>query len=335
MKQLVKKILPSFVLNRYYTIRDTFRILENYLYDMSRYIIHSASLNHEKTRLNLHGRLVHAYHNIEKGLSLKKPRIGFGKDKVVYLLDLIKKYTTKYGWDSSAAVAVNVLYSYYNFNKENGLNNEALLNELNEISKGIPPQFNKIKSGGTISVTKDQIISASRINFEEFSKKRYSIRNFGSEPVDIEMIKKAVKIAQKTPSVCNRQTSKVYVFSNEKVREILKYQNGNRGFGETIDKVLLVTGSLEYFNGAAERNQAYIDGGMFAMSLVYALHSLEVGTCCLNLSLEKDVDKNLKNAAGIGQDETVIMMIGIGSLPDQLNVAESYRKEIEEVFIAK
>ena len=126
------------------------------------------------------------------------------------------------------------------------------------------------------------------------------------------MIKKAISIAQSTPSVCNRQTWRTHVFlDKEQIKEILKYQNGNRGFGEDAAAILIVTASLPYFIGVGERNQAFIDGGMYAMTLVYALHSLGLGTCCLNLWVSQVWILGCNEVAKIPCDEVLIMMIAV------------------------
>jgi nitroreductase len=143
-------------------------------------------------------------------------------------------------------------------------------------------------------------------------------------------------MAQKTPSVCNRQSSKVYVFSKaEDKQKVLSYQNGNRGFGDQASKVLIVTSNLEHFVSAGERNQCWVDGGMFSMSLVYALHSLGLGTCCLNWSVERQADQELRQVAGISDAEAVMMMIAVGHLPETLKVAQSPRKPLRDVLVLK
>ena len=114
---------------------------------------------------------------------------------------------------------------------------------------------------------------------------------------------------------------------------MLSYQNGNRGFGDKASHVLIVTSDLHHFTSAGERNQCWIDGGMFAMSLVYALHSLGLGTCCLNWSVECDQDRALKNNTLISESEAVIMMIAVGVIPEKLNVAVSPRKPLAEVIV--
>src|SRR5690606_37048856 len=110
---------------------------------------------------------------------------------------------------------------------------------------------------------------------------------------------------------------KVYVFEGDYKMNVLKHQNGNSGFGQDADKVLIITAELMDFRGPRERNQAYIDGGMFSMSLMYALHSLGVGTCALNLSLNYNDELKLKKVAKIPESEVTIMMMALGRFPDE------------------
>ena len=52
------------------------------------------------------------------------------------------------------------------------------------------------------------------------------------------------------------------------------------------------------------------------MSLVYGLHSLGLGTFCLNWSVKNQQDKQLKMIAEIPDYDLVIMMIVVGYLPE-------------------
>src|SRR3546814_20513526 len=85
----------------------------------------------------------------------------------------------------------------------------------------------------------------------------------------------AVELALHSPSVCNRQASYVYCLqSREIIDRALSLQNGNRGFGHEIPCLLILCTDLSAFDTAGERYQHWIDGGMFSMSLVWALHAL-------------------------------------------------------------
>lgn len=347
MNKIVKKLIPSFirkqVYNQLWHLMFTPKILLNYAYDCSRFVINSsASVRHPletlkvKTKTQFQARITIDYHSIEKGLAMKEPRVGFGREVIQRLLSNLPQYHEKYGCDETVQITLNCLLAYYYFNLEHGLKDEQLYESLLKLKAAIPHDSNTINQGGVFKVTKNSILEDAQIDFRSFCKSRYSIRSFAPDEVSISLIEEAVAIAQKTPSVCNRQSSKVYVFSSaEDKRKVLSYQSGNRGFGDQASKVLIVVSELENFTLIGERNQCWIDGGMYAMSLVYALHSLGLGTCCLNWSVESSVDQALKKDTGIKDSESVIMMIAVGHLPEELRVAQSPRKPIQEVLVIK
>lgn len=277
------------------------------------------------------------YHSIEKGLSLKQPRVGFGKERIDQLMSNAMDYAALYGVDDTIKIVVSVLKSYCAFNLAHGHTDAHLLTRIEKLSnmKG-GAESCELGQAGWLEETKESITRYSKVDIKNFFLKRYSIRNFAKEPVDLEDIKAAVVMAQKTPSVCNRQSSKVYVYgSGPTMVKALELQKGNKGFEDQIDKLLIVTSDVQHFIAVGERNQGWIDGGMFAMSLIYALHSLGLGTCCLNWSAEKDRDQKLRALTGIGPSECIIMMIAVGQLPSQLRVAASPRKRIQDVLIIK
>ncbi|MDD7987300.1 nitroreductase family protein [Lentisphaera marina] len=153
------------------------------------------------------------------------------------------------------------------------------------------------------------------------------MRQFAKKAVDKELLFKAVELASKTPSVCNRQCYHAHIFSGkEQSKAVLSYQLGNRGFGDQVDSVLVVSADLSCFFSASERNKAWIDGGLFAMSLMYSLHSLGLGCCPLNWSVSPERDQALKNATGISNSHSIIMMTACGHLKDEFTVAKSKRK---------
>jgi nitroreductase len=117
------------------------------------------------------------------------------------------------------------------------------------------------------------------------------------------------------------------------MRAVLEHQNGNRGFGDTAQRILVVTCDYRAFASCTERNEAFVDGGMFAMSLVYALHALELGFCCLNLCQQNRTGRALRRVGNIPDHEALIMVIAVGHLPDALHVARSERRAVEDVLV--
>lgn len=334
MKRLIKFILPKKLVNRIIQSRRKKRLKQEYEQDFNQFITHSFTFGKNKDKRHYEAELIFYYHKIEKGLAMPKPRLGFGKENIEYLVKILKRYVKKYGWDEVSATSLSALEEYYYFHDNNGLNFKKLFNEIEKIKKSIPSNIEQ-GIGGTISVDKKEI-DQSLIDFKTFTSTRYSIRDFEPGHVSDELIKEAVEISQKTPSVCNRHSWKVYSYSNKKDKsKILEYQNGNRGFGHLADKILIVTMDLRDFRGAIERHQAYIDGGMYSMTLIYALHSLGIGTCPLNLSIVNNTEKGLKEVTGISDSEVFMMMIAVGHIPNQLKVARSPRRDIDEVLTEK
>lgn len=345
MQQFVRRFLPQYVKDKLYQSRAKLRttqrrmmfflsLLSNYTYDCKRFVSSSSASGSVNTRTQLLALITMDYHRIEKGLALRAPRVGFGNKVIQRLLFNLSKYQEQYDFDESVQIALNALFAYYYFNLENGFKDEGLHETLLELSGRTCSLEKYTDQGGVIDITKQAILAAAPLNPKLFFHSRYSIRQFSTSEVDMDLIEQAVEMAQKTPSVCNRQSSKVYVFSKEDKQKALSFQNGNRGFGDQANKVLIVVSNLQCFTKIGERNQGWIDGGMYAMSLVYALHALGLGTCCLNWSVEYSVDQALKAATGIKNYEAVIMMIAVGHLPDELTVAQSPRKKVDEVLIS-
>lgn len=79
-------------------------------------------------------------------------------------------------------------------------------------------------------------------------------------------------------------------------RHMMIYQYRNNGFRHKLGAVLVITTDLREFDIMGERNQAWIDGGLFTMALTFALHAESLGTCMLNWAADKEQDKTLRCA---------------------------------------
>ena len=153
------------------------------------------------------------------------------------------------------------------------------------------------------------------------------------EPVEIKIIEEAIRLAQNTPSVCNRQAVRVHAFEQgDLANEILACQKGNSGFGYKANKILIITSDLQCFLSVGERNQPWIDGGLFAMTLIWALHNKGLATCCLNWSATHKQDQKLRATIELPDNEVVIMLLAVGKIPEKVKVPESQRRPIDEIF---
>lgn len=252
-----------------------------YSHDRRRFMRYSSSFNPESSQENLAAWMTMLYHNIEKGLSLPSPRPAFGADAVGRLIAATWKYIRLYGRDHLADSAVAALDGYAKFNGEAGLQPREI------------PHFDEIESlkaasaardGGVLKVKREAFVQPGTHVPLEFFTKRSSVRIFDDKAVDREDLEYAARAAQKSPAVCNRQFSRVYISTERDViDQALLIQGGARGFGSTVPAVAVITTSIRTYWTAGERMQPWTDGGMFAMSFVLGLHARGLGSVCLKL----------------------------------------------------
>lgn len=164
-------------------------------------------------------------------------------------------------------------------------------------------------------------------DFKSFVKSRHSVRFFKNQIPEKDKIEEALRIAQFTPSACNRQGWKTHVFLGKESVNLIKWQCGARGFEKEILGSILVTANLKAFF-FYEVHQAYIDGGLYAMNLINALHSLGFGTIPLSMGFDCSKLATLKKFH-IQESEVPIVIIGFGELEDRFKIAISKRKSIE------
>lgn len=339
MKSLLKKLLgllPTALAIRlvgaWRDARDRVGLWRAFAHDRRLFARESGTFDVRRRRASLEAALIKAYHRVEKGLALAQPRPGFGRDAIDTLLDDGAYFVRHHGKTLTITRLLNVLDEYRVFNERHGVDLGWLmprLQTLRALASGAPAS----DEGGTRSVTREQIHAAARIDFASFVEHRFSIRQFSEEPVSDAQIEQAVQLAKRCPSVCNRESGHVFVASDrDTMARVLALQNGNRGFGEQAARVLVITSRLDTFLTVGERYQCWIDGGLFAMTLVYALHAQGLGTCCLNWSVEPDADRALKRVAGIPDGHAVIMMLAVGHLPETLRVAQSPRRPLSDVM---
>lgn len=290
-------------------IRDT-------LYDSVRMLRHSHGALPPSSKEQSQFRIRKAYHGIEKGMSLPEPRYQFGLSRIADLTLMLNQHIAEYGLDSTAIAASSAIKAY---DVANDTNFAARLYAFHQTQSS--------KDGG-IDKVKFQIFS----DHSAFLKSRRSVRQFSDEKVPVEQIAAAVEIAQNAPSVCNRQAARVHAFEDP---EVLKLQPGNSGFGDKSAWALVVTCDLRGFSTSGERHQAWCDGGMFAMSLLYGLHSLRLGACPLAWTTNASTDRKVRRKLNIPNNEVIIMFIAVGALREQYAVAKSFRKDPLDAMIIR
>lgn len=280
----------------------------------------------DKERLEYY--IVKHCHIIEKGLALPAPRKGFGQPKISDLIVKIREYEKNYPSSQIGLTVRDTLREYLEFHAQDL---QMLPNNFLHSIKSFLEEKPAQAKGGLKYLKKSEMATFGGDSFEKLLKCRHSIRNFCDAPVDDEVILRALTISQNTPSVCNRQGWFVHYYSNKsKIRELLSFQNGNAGFTDCIDKLLIVTASTKAFT-RYEHNQLFIDGGLYSMNLILALHSVGLGSCPLNTCMPWYRESRLKQSADIPQHERLIMMIAVGNLLDEFSVAQSEKYPVGKI----
>lgn len=262
------------------------------------------------------------YHTIEKGLAFPEYRAGFGANNIQKLLHHMERYAEKF--DTTAffyRTALAALQAYIRKNREYGHEDP----ELESRVARLPGEPNGL--GGVITVQPLPIETVQSLGYADFVKSRHSVRHFSETPVDTEKTKAAVALAQHTPSACNRQGWKARIVADPEVlSELIKNQNGNRGFGEEINQMIVVTGDLHYFNQDREQFQVFIDGGMYAQSIIQALHYEGLAMIPLSASLWNEQEQAVRQLLKIEDAEVLIMFIGVGNYVGECVTTRSERK---------
>lgn len=315
------------------TIFLKIRLLFEAFIDNKRMFIHSGAINTRNDHEKYKSLISIMIHGIEKGLALPNPRAGFGESKIINIFNEIEIFKTKFDDNQFLSEAKSIFIKYFSLNKELGHINHVLLNKFEKLFS----EIENIGDGGILSLSKKEIENATNFDYDKFVRTRFSIRDFSEVPVSKDIILKALEIARKTPSGCNKQGWRVYVYRDkEKVNSILKWQGGNNGFTQCIDTAILVTCSLKSYFYHERMSSLYVDGGLYAMNLIFAFHSLGIGTIPLMtaktaFTRRKSSQSNtLYKEFGVRNCDVPIVIIGVGHLKETFNVAISTRKPISE-----
>lgn len=325
----MKRIWTKFLRPKIRGLYRVFEGLRGFLYDFNRFALYGGwreDLEEIETR---NYNLAMAYHGLEKSLSYKvrNPGSGWGNAERVFLRLQVAKTTGEFGYHDRAAK--QVLFKFLNL-PENVNTNRAkeMLTHIETIDVYSDEEH------GAIQRSFNATTMGKLADPEAFFLSRFSLREYKENGVvDEDIVQRAVTLAMKTPSVCNRQEWHVYHTANREIMDTaLRYQNGNRPFGKKIPNLFIVTTDLKAFFGGSEHYQHWIDGGLFSMSLMYALHSLGIASCPLNWSQTPKADRAIRKVLEIRNNHTITMMIAFG-YPDSVNkVCSSTRRPISEVL---
>lgn len=294
-----------------------------FAYDRRQFMENAGAL-HLDRKAAARAEIVMGYHVIEKGLTMPRRRLGFGKGAVVHLMNLVDSFERRFGSDPQVRHAVGVLRAYRELHRDSPEampRLDAFLAARPDVPAAIEPH-----------VTREAFFAAKDASFPAFAASRHVVRHFAG-PVPKETVETAVSIALTAPSACNRQPVHVHAIDDHSLRDkLFALQGGTRGFGQDADKVLVVTADLSCIRWAWERHDCYVNGGIFVMNLCYALHYQGVAHCILHWSVSPEADKAARALLGIPENEAIVQVIACGMPPEEFDVAASPRLPVSDVL---
>ena len=286
----------------------------------------------EENRNKLGYNMLLISHSLEKGMSNKKPR-HFGVEKVNMLMNLINKYASygKYKDEYDFVCSINVLRAYARFYEGKGWDDADEYKKVVEFLEAYK-DVKKMDVGGRRLCKKD-FEKDSRIDFKKFLASRHSVREYLKRPLSEKDIKKAVEIAILSPSACNRQMCKVYYVKNRKKADrLISLAQGFGGFERETINLLVVTFDVSANYMVGERNQGWLNAGLFSMNLVNALHSIGIGSCFCQFGNSAKDEEKVKEILGTSASERVAIFIAAGYYCDEMLIPYSPRKGVSDIL---
>ena len=334
---ICKKLLGEKIWKKWRRHKRKHRILDlvkpYFEYDMVRFIRYSGAFG-EETRGKLLTKVIMLYHVIEKGLTMPNRRLWFGRDALMALIAAVDRFEEKFGnEDPQIRHAIGVVRAYHSLHLAGDSAVPSDFGECWPQIKTFTQAHADIPAAGQLHRRRESVYGKKNSPFPDFAHARCTIRHYAPVELPMQRIRDAVELALTAPSACNRQYCRVHCLTDKsRIGELLAIQGGCRGFGNSADKVLVVTADLEGIDAPRERDDLFTNGGIFLMNLCYALFYNEVAHCVLNWSRTPQEDLAMRKLVHIRDSETVVAVLACGVPPDEFDVAASPRKAVADVL---
>lgn len=293
---------------------------------------HSGTVNYSKRS----SELIFWYHKLEKGLCLPpENRRFFGQYPAQQTLMLLRKWRSdRLSCDATVyKAAIGVLEGYRDFVQNIAPQTTQVKQTLTELNAFLSVH-EKTEDSYKTPIDFKLLPEDSYDVLYSLALCRRSTRNFKSQPVSMDIVEKAAALAQLSPSACNRQPWRLHLYQDKHdIEEMLKLQNGNRGFGHTIPMLAVVCCDMGAFFDSTERNEPSLDGGLFLMSLLYALQSMGLASCCLNWCVDPRRDQQGHRTGDIPDNEKILTFLAIGYAADDTVVPLSARRPLSDLIV--
>ena len=311
--------------------KNIFNALIQYVHDYISHIKYSVSYHGYRSQSKdmMRCQIMLLNHQLEKAQTYSNPKFGYGKDKVISLVNKVSAYLDKYGKDELVIMSVGVLNSH--FNNEYSYKSDSLIIQYDELKRRIG--CIDVDSGGIIHINSKKY---KRVNeLLEFMKSRHSTRVYSGEAITSDEIFRAIEYAQSAPSACNRQCVRAHYYSDKTIiKDIVYAQESDISWCLGASGLFIITANKSYFRDFHERNQSMFDAGLFSMNLVLGLHNMGIGSCFKMAQKTYGIDQRTKEIAKIPDNEDISVLLLVGKyLDSEVVIAKSSRLPVDTVCI--
>lgn len=325
----VRSLIPTpvhfYLRRRFHAIRAAVLTLT----DHRRFHRHAASAGQPRNLGNDRALIMYYTHSVEKGLSRQDFRPNFGIRPISALAQLMNDWIAggSAPSDTFFTAACSAMRGY--FDRHAGLGVD--ISEKQDLFSA-PVQTlisGAVPTGGVRHISTERPENRS---FSELAATRVSMREFSADRVDPTLIEQAVQVALCSPSACNRQSARVHLVTDPvRIDQLLKLQAGLGGY-DRPPVLLLITSEASCFVEATERNQPFVDGGLFAMSLLYALEDSGLGSCALTAMLWHKRARAVREILDLPESECLVTFVAVGHKPPESVIPFSRREVASEIL---
>lgn len=330
VKQQLKELLPVSLIEVYRKFANSYLPLRRAtLHQMKRYY-KAYSKPSSRGMTQVEARLMYYTHQLEKGLSHQNFRYGFGHKPLQYLSKTIEIFRNFPGAHDavsykSALSALNEYIQRHEGREEdlNYIKNLFSSEVLEEASSAVP------LDGGSLRLR--SVEDQGQQHLGNLLESRHSIREYSQVPITYDELRPVLQVAMRTPSVCNRQSTRVRVILEPKlIEQALTIQGGFNGY-PMPPALLLLTADNRVFMAPQERNEGFTDGGLFGMSLLLSLQKANIAACPLNTMMKEGPEQATRHLLEIPPHEELVMYIAIGHFQEELLTCRSCRYPVDSI----
>lgn len=256
-------------------------------------------------------------HRLEKGLVNRTPKPQWGEQKAERLGLLLNRNKQAFSYQTGLAV----LHQYLENKRKNPTEQPWAESFLQKYELDTP-----IVNGGTIKLAKDEICNLDVAEVEKLFLTRHSTREFADTPIDKDALEKAIALAMRCPSACNRQPYRIYYMDAQQRFE-------NTGSQDKSTASLYITGIISAFE-MSEALDWIVSPSIFSAYLTLTLHTFGIGSCIYRKELvcPSEYNVKVKQACGFSDNEQLILELRIGNYADETVAAYSNRLNVKQIL---